>query len=317
MFCPRCGKPCGATDDGSADYCVHCGQSLASVDLDAARIAGGETRDEWLRAAIGERRKDHYLRVFARFESAGRAGVSWHWPAFFLTFYWLLYRKMWRNALIYFVLPYAVVIALGIFGSLLGEASASLVGLAFFAYWAAMFFVPALYANAWYYRHCQKKIAQARASSGDAQRQLGMLAGQGGTSNVALIVLLVVGMIAFVGVLAAIALPAYQDYTTRARLAEAVSTGNAAAASVAAYYDQHRTVPENLPAAGFTAALPPSIRAISLDGESGTLRITMASAPLEDQAVLLVPSLDESDKVVWQCMSDEIPAKYLPRPCLR
>jgi Tfp pilus assembly protein PilE len=131
----------------------------------------------------------------------------------------------------------------------------------------------------------------------------------------ALIIVLVIAFIAFIGILAAIAIPAYQDYTTRARLVEAVSIGDSAAESIAQYYYQHQAIPVSLEAAGFTASLPSSVKNIAVDSQNGVVNITMATTPIEDKKLQLVPSLDTNNQIIWQCMSQEIPDKYLPGHC--
>ena len=53
------------------------------------------------RAAIGPVNPDFYLPIFARFEAADRAGLSWNTAAGLLTFNWLVYRQLWGAALGY------------------------------------------------------------------------------------------------------------------------------------------------------------------------------------------------------------------------
>lgn len=315
MFCSQCGN----SNDSSARFCSGCGFSLPQIGQEAttsqARSNESENLEEFYKAAIGPKNQSYYLRIFQRFENDGKTGASWHWPAFFITFYWLLYRKMWRNALIYFFLPYLVMIPLGIIGAMAGSSADAVIGFGYLLYLAGIFLLPALYANALYYHHCNKKITEAKESSHDMQRQLGELSGKGGTSNVALIIVLVIAFIAFIGILAAIAIPAYQDYTTRARLVEAVSIADSAAESIAQYYYQHQAIPVSLEAAGFTASLPSSVKNIAVDSQNGVVNITMATTPIEDKKLQLVPSLDTNNQIIWQCMSQEIPDKYLPGHC--
>ena len=317
MFCPQCGN----SNDISAKFCSGCGFTLPQIGQEAPNAHAGtkasSNQEEFYKAAIGPKNQSYYLSIFQRFENDGKAGVSWHWPAFFITFYWLLYRKMWRNALIYFFLPYLVMIPLVIIGAMAGNAANAVIGFGYFLYLVGIFLLPPLYANTLYYQHCNKKIIEAKASSHDMQRQLGELSGKGGTSNVALIIVLVFAFIAAIGILAAIAIPAYQDYTTRARLAEAASVGNSAAESIAQYYYQHQAVPSSLDVAGFTASLPSSVKNIAVDSQNGIVSITMATAPIEGKELLLVPSLDTNNQITWKCMSLEIPDKYLPRQCLQ
>ena len=53
------------------------------------------------RAAIGPVNADFYLPIFARFEAADRAGLSWNTAAGLLTFNWLVYRQLWGASLAY------------------------------------------------------------------------------------------------------------------------------------------------------------------------------------------------------------------------
>jgi Tfp pilus assembly protein PilE len=318
MFCPQCGKP----SDISAKYCLSCGHELPQPEVENVPPKTGKrssgSPEEFFRAVVGPKNQDGYLRHFLRFEEQGKAGVSWHWPAFFVTFYWLLYRKMWLYALIYFLLPYLVMVPIGFASAMLGEAGGEpFAGIGYGLYLIGVMVLPALYANAIYYRHCKKKIAETRSSSRELQRQFGELSGKGGTSGVVLIVFLAFVLVALIGILAAIAIPAYQDYTTRARLNEAVSMGNAAASAVAGYYSQHQEIPGSLDQAGFAVPPSSSVRNVSVDSQNGVVSVTMAEGPVAGKTLLLIPSLGDNNRIDWECKSEEIQDRYLPRQCRR
>lgn len=315
MFCSQCGN----ANDISSKYCSSCGAALphAVQNSPPPRIATStpDNREEFYRAALGPNNQDYYLRHFSRFDSNGKASATWHWPAFFVTFYWLLYRKMWLNALLYFFLPYLVMIPFWLVAAVYENSSDAMIGMGYILYFLGIILLPPMYANALYYKHCRKIISEIRSSSHDMERQLGELSGKGGTSNVALIVVLVFAFISIIGILAAIAIPSYQDYTTRTRLAEATTVGKNATDSVANYYYQHQQIPSSLAVAGFVTPLPTSIRAIGVDSQSGTVTITMATSPIEGKTLLFVPSLDANNLIVWKCLSQEIQDKYLPLQC--
>jgi len=315
MFCPQCGN----TNDNTAKFCSGCGSVLPQVVQNASTLhtefdAPGNP-EEFYTAIVGPKNQDYYLRHFSRFDRDGNAGASWNWPAFFVTFYWFLYRKMWLNALIYFLLPYLVMIPMGVAAAMSGKSAGTFIGIGYFLYAAGILLLPPMYANALYYKHCKKKISETRSSTHDLQRQLGELSGKGGTSNVVLIAVLVFALIAMLGIFAAIAIPAYQDYTTRARMAQAAVVGTNAAESVANYYYQHQQTPVSLAQAGFAAPLPPFIKEIGVDSQNSVVTITMATAPIEGKTLLLVPSFDANNKIIWKCMSQEIKDRYLPRQC--
>lgn len=66
------------------------------------------------RAAVGEVNSAYYLPLFARFEAADRAGLSWNGSAALYTLNWLAFRQLWHAALLY--AGAFVALALGIFG---------------------------------------------------------------------------------------------------------------------------------------------------------------------------------------------------------
>ena len=309
MFCARCGK----SNDNSAKYCFNCGSEIlqSSSEEQATQQPSG-VLEEFFSAIVGSKNQEVYLRHFRRFEDQGKVSPSWHWPAFFVTFYWLLYRKMWLNALIYFFFPYLVMIPIGLVAALLGDSGDVIVGIGYLVFFVVLVVLPPMYAHAFYYKHCKKKIAEARSSPNDLQRQLGELSGKGGTSNVFLIIVTIFIFVAIIGILAAIAIPAYQDYTTRARMAEAVSIGKNATALVDGYYGEHQVVPDTLEQAGFVAPQSSSVKKVAVNSENGVVTITMAATPLADKKLLMVPSLDENSHINWKCMSEEIQDRYLP-----
>jgi Tfp pilus assembly major pilin PilA len=222
-----CGK-CGTQVVDGAQFCTQCGQFLGGPTAPHAPVAAGD--DEYLETAIGHSNLDYYLQRFEKF-SSGRGLASWNWPAFFVPLVWMLYRKMWVYALVnFFAVPIAVFAIFFLLFVALPPTAAAVVG------WtiqlAIAFVLIPMYANALYYRTVRNRIADAKAYRGDREKQLRMLASTGGTSNAALIVVVIM-IVPTIGILAAIAIPAYQDYTTRAQVSEGLSLAAAAKAGVA------------------------------------------------------------------------------------
>jgi Tfp pilus assembly protein PilE len=262
----------------------------------------------------GNNSQDYYLQRFARFDKNGEAGISWHWPALFITLYWLLYRKMWLYAFIYFIAPYIVGGVLGVMAAA-SEGSGLVKMLTFFVY-LAYFVVPPLYANAWYYRHCHKKIEAAEASSNDTQRQLGELTAVGGTSGVAIFLIGGVVLVALIGIVAAIAIPAYNDYAARARVNEVVNYGNAATEAVARYYQVQHQMPVALDQTDLNLPLPEWTHNPFIEARTGSITFSFrGNAPLKDKTLVFLPSLDANQQFTWRCLSPELPDKYLPAQC--
>ncbi|EMU4753363.1 pilin, partial [Neisseria gonorrhoeae] len=61
-------------------------------------------------------------------------------------------------------------------------------------------------------------------------------------------------VIAIVGILAAVALPAYQDYTARAQVSEAILLAEGQKSAVTEYYLNHGKWPENNTSAGVASS---------------------------------------------------------------
>jgi len=311
MYCPQC----GSLNDGTAKFCASCGNTLPtaanSVPPADTTTNGSLNTAELYQAILGPKHQQYYLSRFGRFHRNGKVSGSWHWPAFFTTFFWFLYRKMWRNALIYFFLPVFVAILLGVVGLIAGDTAA---GVGYIGFWIALFILPPIYANAIYYKHCTKKISDAVASSQNAQRTLGELAAKGGTSNVGVIVGIVYGFFGGIGILAAIALPAYQDYTVRAKVSEAAVVGNKASRAVDGFFYQHHAIPSTIEQTGF-ADTSSVVKQVVIDANSGTIRVIVNFSPIANRAITYVPSLDNNKRIVWRCSSTDIPIKYLPQVC--
>ncbi len=316
MFCPKC----GSSNDDTAKFCVGCGAALTLVGKAASippvQAEESASDEEYYRAILGAKNQEYYLEHFSRFDDERKISPTWNWSAFLVTFYWLLYRKMWRNAAIYFVLPYILMLLFLVVGAVAGGAVGFVVTLGYFAYLAAVFVVIPMYANGLYYQQCKKTIETVRSTTQGTQRQLGELAGKGGTSHAAYIFILIITFVAIIGILAAIAIPAYQDYMTKARMAQAATVGRAATEYVDNYFSQYRSIPRSLDAANFMSSLPPSVKEVSVDSQVGTITITMKGpTAIEDKSLKFVPSIEGGDHLNWICMSEQIQDRYLPLDC--
>ncbi|ENW3151096.1 prepilin-type N-terminal cleavage/methylation domain-containing protein [Neisseria gonorrhoeae] len=87
-------------------------------------------------------------------------------------------------------------------------------------------------------------------------------------------------VIAIVGILAAVALPAYQDYTARAQVSEAILLAEGQKSAVTEYYLNHGIWPENNTSAG-VASSPTDIKGKyvqSVTVANGVVTATMASS---------------------------------------
>jgi len=126
----------------------------------------------------------------------------------------------------------------------------------------------------------------------------------------------VLGVVAVIGVLAAVAIPAYSDYTAKARMAQAVAVGHEATAAVERYFYANGRGPATLEQAGY--AMDGDVHAvqdITVDAGNGMVRVFPSDLNYRGKAIAFTPRVDENKRVVWQCASDEIPARVLPPEC--
>ena len=90
-------------------------------------------------------------------------------------------------------------------------------------------------------------------------------------------------VVAIIGILAAVALPAYQDYTKRAKVSEGLSLAGSAKLNVAENYSNAKQYDKGWTAPSATAA----IKAVAIDNANGQVTITM-DAPIQANATLIL-----------------------------
>jgi type IV pilus assembly protein PilA len=127
-------------------------------------------------------------------------------------------------------------------------------------------------------------------------------------------------VVAIVGILAAIALPAYRDYTIRAKVSEALAAAGACKTSVAEYVANKGALPTDISAAGCASSATQYVG--GLDVSAGVITVTTSGdTSLSDAAtktVVLTPTgLNASTFVIatWACTPGSMPPKYLPGSC--
>jgi len=108
------------------------------------------------------------------------------------------------------------------------------------------------------------------------------------------------------GILAAIAIPAYQDFTIRAQVAEGLNLAAAAKAGVAEAYLRTQSAPADRLGAGMSAAPTDSSGKYveSIDVAGGTILVTYgveANSVIAGSVLALQPYVVGDGTVVWQC----------------
>ena len=139
-------------------------------------------------------------------------------------------------------------------------------------------------------------------------------------------------VIAIIGILAVIALPAYQDYTARAQVSEAFALAEGQKAAVVEYYADKGAYPSDNAAAGVAAAdkiTGKYVEKVNIGGtgvEDGVITATMktsdVNAALSGKTLTLTPkasvdatsSANNPGSFTWEC-GGTIDKKYRPAAC--
>ena len=131
-------------------------------------------------------------------------------------------------------------------------------------------------------------------------------------------------VVAIVGILAAIAIPAYQDYTIRARVTEGLSLASAAKVTVS----ENAMSGSSSLAAGWTPpGNTPNVSNVAVNSTNGTITITYTSTA-GGGTLTLTPTLASSggalaagtpptDAIEWDCgaSGDTLSERYRPANC--
>ncbi|HEZ7024573.1 TPA: pilin [Neisseria meningitidis] len=91
-------------------------------------------------------------------------------------------------------------------------------------------------------------------------------------------------VIAIVGILAAVALPAYQDYTARAQVSEAILLAEGQKSAVTEYYLNHGTWPKNNTSAGVASSSTIKGKYVEkVEVKNGVITATMLSSGVNNE----------------------------------
>ncbi len=127
-------------------------------------------------------------------------------------------------------------------------------------------------------------------------------------------------VVAIIGILAAIAIPAYLDYSVRTQVAEGINLSTGAKTTVSEYYLNRGVFPANNTDAGLA---PPSniagkyVTSVSVVSDVITVRYgNDANTQISNETITLTADPSSAGSLQWDCASGGvIRAEHLPSAC--
>lgn len=126
-------------------------------------------------------------------------------------------------------------------------------------------------------------------------------------------------VVAIIGILAAIAIPAYQDYTIRAQVSEGLNLSGGAKAAVTEFYQDQGAFPADNATAGVEAAANITGKYVTqVAVAAGVITVTYgndANANITGATLTMTPQ-DNAGSVSWTCANGAgLQNKWLPAAC--
>jgi type IV pilus assembly protein PilA len=139
-------------------------------------------------------------------------------------------------------------------------------------------------------------------------------------------------VVAIIGILAAIAIPAYQNYTIRAQITEGLNLADGWKTAIAEYYANYGSWPSVANLTGTSNSVSKYVSTVTVT--SGTIQITygqQVNSKVNGSTLSIVPFTNANNDIIWVCgnaaapssasssgvtaVSSTVSPQYLPSAC--
>ena len=120
--------------------------------------------------------------------------------------------------------------------------------------------------------------------------------------------------VAIIGILAAIAVPAYSNYTTRAKVSEALSFGDSAKTAVSEFFQSNGSFPITNAQAGLPTSMSGTNTASVAVGTAGVINVATSITGITNFTLTFSPS-NNNGTINWVCNAPSASGQYVPSSC--
>jgi type IV pilus assembly protein PilA len=127
-------------------------------------------------------------------------------------------------------------------------------------------------------------------------------------------------VVAIIAILAAIAIPQYQNYVKRAKVSEGLVLSDAAKLAVAETYQSSGAWPTNQKAAGYATGISTFVSQITIADTTGVISVkyqNIKDANIDGQTLTLTPSSGGTagTALTWKCAAGTVGKQFVPQSC--
>lgn len=128
-------------------------------------------------------------------------------------------------------------------------------------------------------------------------------------------------VVAIIAILAAIAIPAYQDYVVRSQVSEGMSLADGSKTAIAEYYSNYGSFPPSNASAGLASAASINgkyVSAVNVGTTPGQIQVTFSGPKVNTNLsgkILYLSAVTGTGSTSFVCKHDTVPLKYVPSSC--